>query len=57
MHIYIMKSSNGQYYVDFTGSNGQIIAVTETYTTKASARHAADVIKREASTAPISDIS
>ena len=56
MHIFIKDAKNGEYVVDFDGDNGETVAVTETYKSKASAKHAIEVIKREAATAWVSDI-
>jgi len=43
--LYISKASNGQFYVRIEGGNHETIAVTETYVSKASALHAANLIK------------
>jgi uncharacterized protein YegP (UPF0339 family) len=52
---YTIERSGTQYYVRLKGDNGETMATTERYTTKASAQHVINVIKREASTAPTTD--
>jgi len=51
----IHDSRDGQYYAVFRASNGQVVWVTETYTTKESARAACRLIQREGPNAPIVD--
>lgn len=41
----IHRATNGQYYVRVEGGNGETIAVTETYVSKASAKHAAELMQ------------
>lgn len=56
MRIEIRRSANDQYFVRLVAGNNQIVASTETYTTKQSAQHAADILKNEASRAQIVDL-
>lgn len=44
MTAQIRKSTNGQYFVRVVASNGQTLAHSETYTTKASAQNCAKII-------------
>jgi uncharacterized protein YegP (UPF0339 family) len=48
-------SQNYQYWVRVKASNGQILANSELYTTKANAVHCAQLIKSGASSASIID--
>ena len=48
-------SQNWQYWVRVNASNGQILAHSEMYTTKANAIHCAQLIKSGASGAAIID--
>lgn len=52
---FTIEKSGTQFYVRLKGNNGEIMATTERYTSKASAQHVIDVIKREASTATTTD--
>ena len=45
-----------EFYVTFVGKNGEIIAHTENYNQKASATHAANLIKQQAGAADIIDL-
>jgi uncharacterized protein YegP (UPF0339 family) len=56
MRFVIWKSKDDQYYFVAKGDNGQVMATSETYTAKASAQHAIDVIKDEASDATVVDM-
>ena len=56
MNIYIWDSANGQYYFTIVASNGKTLATSETYWNKSDCRSAADLIKREASSATILDL-
>lgn len=57
MKITIRRStSSGQYWFTIVASNGQKLAASEQYTTKASAMHAAELIKGNAGGASIEDL-
>jgi len=45
MRFVIYKSSNGQFYFVIKSNNGQVVATSETYTSKASAKSTIDSIK------------
>ena len=55
MHFSIWRSRDNQYYWEARGDNDETMAVSETYTTKASARHAIDVVRKEAAQAKVFD--
>lgn len=55
MQFTIWKSKDDQYYWEAVGDNGETMAVSETYTTKASAKHAIGVIQTEAADADVLD--
>jgi uncharacterized protein len=57
MKFEIRRASGGQYYWRIVASNGQVLATSETYYTKASAQAAAESVRRDAGSAPISDLS
>jgi uncharacterized protein YegP (UPF0339 family) len=54
--ITIRKSSAGQYWFTIVASNGQKLANSEQYMTKASAKGAAELIKSGAGAATIEDL-
>jgi uncharacterized protein YegP (UPF0339 family) len=54
MYFEIVSASGG-YRARIRGGNHEIIFVTEVYTTKQSARHACEVVKNNAFSAPIYD--
>ena len=56
MHFSIYRSRDGQFYWEARGGNYETMAVSETYTSKASAEHAIDVVKREAADASVLDM-
>lgn len=56
MSFEIRSSSNGQYYWRIVAANGQVLAHSETYTTKASCRSAIETVKASAASAPIRDL-
>lgn len=56
MRIEIRKSVNNQYFVRLVAGNNQVVASTETYTTKQSAQHAASLLKTAAASATIVDL-
>jgi uncharacterized protein YegP (UPF0339 family) len=51
----IKKSSNGQYKFDLKVGNGEIIASSELYTTKASAQNGIASVKTNAAGADVVD--
>ena len=56
MKLYILKSdSTGEFWLTFVARNGETIAHTENYKQKASARHAAELIKEQGGAAEIID--
>lgn len=54
--IYLNDSTNGQYYFTIVASNYKTLATSETYWNKSDCRSAAELIKREASSATILDM-
>jgi len=53
----IKKTSNGQYRFNIIASNGQVIATSETYTRKQSAKDTIESIKNGAGAATVEDLS
>lgn len=53
MYFEILAASGGGYFARIRGGNNEIMFVSEVYTTKASARHACEVVKANAATASI----
>lgn len=53
----IFLGADGKYYFHLKAENGLIIAASQGYTSKQSAEHGIDAIKRLASDAEIVDIS
>ncbi|WP_367391883.1 YegP family protein [Lewinella sp. LCG006] len=51
-----LDSKDGQYYFVLKARNGEIIGISETYTTKASRDAGIETVKREAPCAPIEDL-
>jgi uncharacterized protein YegP (UPF0339 family) len=51
----ISRTSNGEYRFDLTTGNGQIIATSETYPTKADARAGIESVKANAADASVED--
>lgn len=51
----LYKARDGQYRFRLKAGNGEIIAVSEGYTTKASAKNGIESVKRNAPTAEIDD--
>ena len=49
------KSSTQPYYWRIIASNGQVLATSETYTTKQGCRDAIDIVKRGAAPALVAD--
>lgn len=56
MHFSIWQSTDGQYYREAVGDDNETMAVSETYTTKTSAKHAIEVVQAEAASAKVFDI-
>ncbi|GAA4271471.1 YegP family protein [Aquimarina gracilis] len=52
----IHKSNNGQYYFNLHAPNGQIIATSETYTTKQNCKNGIESVKTNAPIAEIEDV-
>ncbi|BAT58415.1 hypothetical protein GJW-30_1_00940 [Variibacter gotjawalensis] len=57
MKFQVFQGSDGKYYWRARGANGEPLCHSEAYNQKASALHTINLIKREASTAPIEDLS
>lgn len=55
MHIWIEKASGG-FRTKLYGDNYEQMFVSEVYTTKQSAKHAAEVVKAQAGSAQITDM-
>jgi uncharacterized protein YegP (UPF0339 family) len=53
MYFEILAASGGGYFARIRGGNNEIMFVTEVHTTKASARHACEVVQANAATATI----
>jgi len=51
----IDRSRDGQFYVRFRASNGEIMVRSETYVAKASARNCINSLKQRAADAPVVD--
>ena len=51
----LKKAKNDQYYFVLTAKNGQIIAQSEMYTTKAAAENGIDSVKSNAPAAEVDD--
>lgn len=49
-------ASNGQYYFVLKSSNGEIIGVSETYTTIYNRENGIKAVKRDTPTAPVEDL-
>lgn len=50
-----LKRSGAQYHFNLVAPNGEAIATSERYTTKAAAQHGIDAVKRYAPQAEIDD--
>ena len=52
---YVIKKSekNGQFWFNIVASNGQVLATSEQYKAKASAKNAIESIQKNAAKAPI----
>ena len=55
MTFHINSSTNGQFYFTIKASNGEVLAHSETYTSKQNAINAIDLIKKGASLATVND--
>jgi len=51
----IRRSTDNQHYWVFQANNNEVVATSETYTTRQSARNAIDVIKQQAAGASVLD--
>jgi uncharacterized protein YegP (UPF0339 family) len=51
----LKKTSNGQFRFNLKASNGQIIATSESYKTKAAALNGIESVKKNAPDAPTDD--
>jgi uncharacterized protein YegP (UPF0339 family) len=52
---FVIKKSAGQYHFVLKAGNGEIIATSERYTTKASAKNGIESVKENAKAAPVED--
>ncbi len=52
---FVIRKSAGQHHFALKTGNGEIIATSERYTTKASAKVGIDSVKQTAPTAPVVD--
>jgi len=52
---FVIKKAAGQYHFVLKAANGEIIATSERYTTKASAKNGIQSVKDNAPTAPTED--
>lgn len=50
------QSSSQPYYWRTVADNGQVLSTSETYTSKAGCQNAIDVLKREAASARVDDL-
>ena len=55
MRFVVKESSNGQFRVKPVASNGQVVAISETYTRKSSALETIASIQKNAGAAKIDD--
>jgi uncharacterized protein YegP (UPF0339 family) len=53
MRFEICRASGGQYYWRIVGSNGQVLATSETYYNEADAQRAAELVRSQMASAPI----
>lgn len=56
MKFEIRNASGGQFYWRIVASNGQVLATSETYVSKAGCTNAIRTVKAGAATAPIVDL-
>ena len=52
---FVIKKSKDQYIFDLKAANGEIIATSERYETKASAKSGIESVKKNAPSAPVVD--
>jgi uncharacterized protein YegP (UPF0339 family) len=52
---FVIKKASGQYHLVLKAANGEIIATSERYTTKASAKNGIESVKVNAHKAPAED--
>jgi uncharacterized protein YegP (UPF0339 family) len=52
---FVIKKSGDQYHFVLKAGNGEIIATSERYTTKASAKNGIESVKENAKSAPVED--
>lgn len=52
---FVLKKSGNQYTFALKAGNGEIIATSERYTTKAAAKNGIESVKANAPTAPVVD--
>jgi uncharacterized protein YegP (UPF0339 family) len=52
----LKKTANGQFHFNLKAGNGEIIATSETYESKASAQNGIDSVKRNAADAEVVDL-
>lgn len=51
----LKKTSNGQFRFNLKASNGQVIATSESYKTKAAALNGIESVRKNAGDAPLDD--
>lgn len=56
MRFVLKKTANYQYHWVFKAANGEVVAQSETYTSKQSALHGIQVVKQGAADASVVDI-
>jgi uncharacterized protein YegP (UPF0339 family) len=56
MKYQIKRTSNNQYRFNIVATNGQVLATSETYVAKASAKSAVESIKKNAAAASTEDL-
>jgi uncharacterized protein YegP (UPF0339 family) len=52
----IRRAQNGEYFWRIVGGNGETMSSSETYPSKESAKHAISVVKANAATARVEDL-
>jgi uncharacterized protein YegP (UPF0339 family) len=52
----LTKGTSGQYSFVLKAPNGEIIATSESYTSKSAAKNGIESVKRNASAAPVEDL-
>ncbi|HEX8207706.1 MAG TPA: YegP family protein [Solirubrobacteraceae bacterium] len=56
MKFQIRNASGGQFYWRIVAGNGQVLATSETYVSKAGCQNAIATVKSDARTAPTEDL-